>query len=175
MLARISDGLNELELLIASADVRAPAVSGWSVGQQIEHTLLTIRGVVAELVKGKSRTQPPKPTLMGRAILAVGRIPRGRGESPIAVLPRSTPGQRELSVLLKRCRESVRHLAAVHDENTFLHPIFGRLDKKGSIRFLSIHTAHHLRIIRDIVKAPPLKWESTTRGQSESPDMSPAR
>jgi len=153
MLPEISSALDELQDYAAQPQTRAVAVSGWSVGQQIEHALLTIRGVVGELSRGAGRHEPAKPTLIGRIILLAGRIPRGRGEAPLTVLPRSAPEPAELSALLAKSRESLVRLAAVENDNTFFHPRFGRLNKAQSIRFLWIHTDHHLRIIRDIIAA----------------------
>lgn len=151
MLPEISSALDELQDYVSNPQARAVAVSGWSVGQQIEHALLTIRGVVGELSKGKARFEPAKPTLRGRLVLMVGRIPRGKGEAPLTVLPRSAPQPAELNALMAKSREALVHLAGIDDTSTFFHPIFGRLDKAQSIRFLWIHTNHHLRIIRDII------------------------
>ena len=39
-----------------------------------------------------------------------------------------------------------------HHNAYFRHLIFGNLNKKRTIRFLQIHTAHHLKIIQDILK-----------------------
>jgi hypothetical protein len=39
----------------------------------------------------------------------------------------------------------------VSKDHFFEHPYFGKLKLKETIRFLEIHTTHHLSIIEDIV------------------------
>ena len=34
----------------------------------------------------------------------------------------------------------------------FIHPLFKQLNKKQTIKFLKLHTNHHLKIIKDILK-----------------------
>lgn len=39
------------------------------------------------------------------------------------------------------------------DKNAFFeHPLFGVLNKKDTMKFLKMHTTHHLKIIQDISK-----------------------
>ena len=45
-----------------------------------------------------------------------------------------------------------RMIKKAHHNAYFRHLIFGYLNKKRTIRFLQIHTAHHLKIIKDILK-----------------------
>jgi hypothetical protein len=42
-------------------------------------------------------------------------------------------------------------LELVSRDHFFEHPYFGKLKLKETIRFLEIHTQHHLDIIRDII------------------------
>jgi hypothetical protein len=34
----------------------------------------------------------------------------------------------------------------------FIHPLFKQLNKKQTIKFLKLHTNHHFKIIKDILK-----------------------
>jgi hypothetical protein len=34
----------------------------------------------------------------------------------------------------------------------FKHPLFGNVNKKRALRFLMVHTQHHLKIIKTILK-----------------------
>ena len=47
------------------------------------------------------------------------------------------------------------HIAILNDSPEgvyFKHFIFGMLSKKQTLRFLEMHTKHHLKIVRDILK-----------------------
>src|SRR5688500_12803314 len=84
-----------LEELAARPDAelarRRPGLSGWSVGEHLEHvarvdlsTLAGLERVLADPANGS----PRRITTVGRAVLLLGWIPRGRGQAPRAVLPR---------------------------------------------------------------------------------------
>jgi hypothetical protein len=100
-------------------ELRAPSVSDWSIGEQVEHLRrsdITILRAVATL-----DTDGPcegSPTLAGRLVLASGFIPRGRGRAPGATLPlevdpTSLPEQLDGVACARRTqRSSIRHWAA---------------------------------------------------------------
>jgi hypothetical protein len=43
-------------------------------------------------------------------------------------------------------------LAKAGKNQYFTHPIFGDLNTEQTFKFLGVHTNHHLKIIKDIVK-----------------------
>ena len=44
-------------------------------------------------------------------------------------------------------------LENISKDHYFEHPFFGKIKRKETIRFLEIHTNHHLKIIDDILKS----------------------
>ena len=153
--------LDELETCLALArepavlELRSPAVSDWSVAQHLEHMGLVDRSVLGILEK-----PPDEPTSgrgltpMGRLLLFLGFIPRGRATAPSFVEP-GDPTREDVGPKLTEIRDRFRALGedlARLDGGVPLgeHPVFGHLDGAQWLRFASIHHRHHLKIIRDV-------------------------
>jgi hypothetical protein len=160
-LTRIVRQLDELADLVERAptalDLRVEKVSLWSVRQQVDHTLK----VLALGLRAFDGQLPPLSrgiNLLGRALLAVGWLPRGRGRSPKSVLPTETSTE--------TLAAEIRRLRAVYSEPALAehpifgdptpivpHPYFGGLTAAQGIRMLAAHTWHHQKIVRDIRRA----------------------
>ncbi|GAA4949969.1 hypothetical protein GCM10023314_24170 [Algibacter agarivorans] len=57
--------------------------------------------------------------------------------------------------LFNQLREEHYHIKAVKPlpkTSHFKHHVFGMLAKQQTLRFLEIHTKHHLKIVNDILK-----------------------
>ena len=146
-------GLEDLGSSVASAGLRVPAVSDWSIGMHVHHCCLAMIGICQSLIA--STPPPPRAgfSLVRSLVFLSGRIPRGRGRSPDLVMPRQNVSPAELRTLLD---QSGRILTEVHDLDPnawFRHFAFGVLDRDKTLRFILIHNRHHLRIISDIVAA----------------------
>lgn len=161
---RLAAQHGEMTALLAEDDaalmVRADRVSGWSVAQQLEHLGLT-GGKVLDALDAILRepAAPPRGrvNLVGRLVLLVGRIPRGRVKARPEWSPQDSSRQ--------RAREGVETLAArttalasragelAAARGTRAHPVLGQLDARRWLRFLAIHQDHHLRLVHDIRRA----------------------
>ncbi len=84
--------------------------------------------------------------------MASGHIPRGRANAPAAVKPSADITPEDLQYRLLKVRAVLADLSNAPAEANFVHPVFGRLQKKAGLRFMQIHTQHHLLIIKDIIK-----------------------
>lgn len=143
--------LDELESFIPQLDVRNEAISASTVGWQIEHDLL----VISSVIEGVKRSDPAsykwrfKP--LKYVILWRGVIPRGKVGAPKVVTPGEiTPESLQAHIAL--CRQRLAELVQVRNDHYFTHPFFGDLKKKETLRFLYVHTEHHLKIIKDILQ-----------------------
>lgn len=148
---KLIDQIDEMAGLAGLAETLAPEVSGWTVGQQIFHCCLTIRRVTAALSRSGPEPAKPKLTTIGRLVLTTGRISRGRGTAPAAVVVDVPPSVLEVRRIVEKARASVGRFDQVPDTGRFKHPYFGVLDMERSRRFLEIHNEHHLAIIKDIL------------------------
>jgi len=137
---------------LALKDSLSTAISSWSVYQQVDHLLTVCERVLHRLTTDKGETQLKPLTLLGRATLWTGWIPRGRADAPAEVLPAS----RSKAELLQLLTQLGAVLAEVKDSakpiccSGFHHPLLGYLTGTQWLKFLTIHTKHHLKIIRDI-------------------------
>ena len=86
-------------------------------------------------------------------VLKTRKIARGRAKAPKVVVP--TINIDELSLLnhITQTRNSLLELEIISKDHYFEHPFFGKIKRKDTIRFLEIHTNHHLEIIEDIIKS----------------------
>ncbi len=132
--------------------VRAAKVSGWSVAEQLDHVLKIVSAQLGRL----DERRPAKAgiNLVGRIVLGLGRIPRGIGKSPAPVRGEQR-SRAELVAALVAARERLERMAgdgALWNDPRPLagHPYFGGLTPRRVLRFLAVHTDHHLRIVADI-------------------------
>jgi hypothetical protein len=137
--------------------VRAPKVSDWSVGRQVDHMLNVAQGAHTRLT-GESAELARGINLAGRLLLGLGWLPRGVGKSPRSVLPAEAPVATVEVERLGRLRQDFQALGKGAGKLTsrrriFPHPYFGGLDARQTLRFLVVHTHHHLKIVRDIRRA----------------------
>ncbi|MDH3403645.1 MAG: DinB family protein [Acidobacteriota bacterium] len=155
-LRRIERQFDELAAWAPRGDVRADRVSGWSIGQHLDHLCKADRSIVARFAEPATEPLPPL-TLAGRLVLATGWIPRGRGKAPAAVAPElASPAELAAQVLAVRALVtaalgSPERLADPRPVSR--HHIFGGLSAARWVRFLAVHHHHHLKIIRDIERA----------------------
>ena len=143
--------LNQLEFFIPSSESINLQVSQSTVGWQIEHSLLTINGIVSALQKSNPKDYNWKFSLMKLIILTTKKIPRGKAKAPKVVVPKGLINNDDLQEHLSKTRDAIKVLEMVSKDQFFEHPYFGKLKLKETIRFLEIHTDHHLNIIEDIV------------------------
>ena len=156
----IENGFTETAAVVALGErvlaLRAERVSAWSVAEQVDHLIKVEQSILSHLLT-RNPAPGPRITLAGRFVLLTGWIPRGSGTSPKRL--RGLPaGQAELTAALDACRKTLRTLAA--DPEPLLgpaavlpHKMFGALTAVEALRFVPIHTRHHLLIVTDIRKS----------------------
>lgn len=134
------------------ADILAPEVSDKPIGWHLDHSLRVIIGIVNSLRNADPAQYSPGLSLSARYVFLTGHIPRGKGRAPKAVVAPSDIDASQLQELLQKAQALYPLLDELPPQHYFEHPYFGHLKVKRSRRFLEIHTYHHLKIIRDILK-----------------------
>ena len=159
-IGRLAGQLDEITRIVrfepALLALRAERVSGWSIGQQVDH-MLKVLEAGQRLLEGPHPALARGINLLGRFVLLTRWIPRGVGKSPKSVLPvECAPAElAERSSRLRKLYCDTPLPAAVLAERNpvFPHPYFGGLTPVEGLRFLDIHTHHHLKIVTDIRRA----------------------
>ncbi len=146
---------------------RAERTSSWSVADHLDHLAKANQAMAASILKVLESS--PSPTsdgvsLVGRAVLLTGWIPRGAGKAPEYTRPQAD-SPTDLTTDLEAAREAVTGLAARLAEierspGRSRHFAFGGLTPSQWLRIMEIHTRHHLKIINDIQRATGSPWKA---------------
>jgi hypothetical protein len=129
-------------------------ISGWSAAEQLDHTLKVNGSVLARVLQDPEPDPLPKPmNLIGRIILALGWIPRGKGRSPKSMRgePATCPALETQASKVRQQLEAVTAAHVARSRPLVPHPRFGGLSTEEALRFMVVHTEHHLKIVREIV------------------------
>ncbi len=148
----------ELSSNPARLAVSDPAVSGWSVGQHVEHLWLAADGILGWVKRALDdpAASPPggTPSPTGSMVLVSGWIPRGKAKAPEMTVPGPTEADditARLVTLIDFMTGLEPRLEEIHRSRcTREHPILGHFTPAQWVRFLDIHQRHHEKIIRDI-------------------------
>jgi len=143
---------NELESYIIHSDIENKTISDSTVGWQIEHSLLTLNGIINNLKIPNPKTFKMKYGIGKFLIFTFGHIPRGKAKAPEVVKPKHFDKD-TLVNHIQISKENIKTLETIPSVHFFEHPYFGHLRVEDTKRFLYIHTLHHIKIIRDMIQS----------------------
>lgn len=150
---KLLKAIEELESYISKQSLSNPAISNATIGWQIAHTLKVIDGVSQTVVKSNPKDYKWHFNFTRIVILSTKKIPRGKAKAPKTVRPLEEDMKEDALIsFIQKSRKSIEAVLNTAPKAYFDHPYFGLLKRDKAIRFLEIHTEHHLKIIRDIVK-----------------------
>jgi len=151
-MSQLSALIKELEQRIPDLEKEAPKVSASAVGWHIEHSLLTINAIIAAMGKSDPKDYQWKFSFPRLLVFTINKIPRGRAKAPVHVQPKTVFTSATLKEHVDRTVEKLNDLNGLQAKQFLIHPYFGKLNVKQTIKFLGIHTRHHIAIINDIIK-----------------------
>ncbi len=143
----------ELEENIRHQEKIEVHISKGSIGWHIEHCLLTINHIIAALEKSNHHDYKRSFDLRRNLVLFFGIIPRGKVKAPKRVQPQLILDEDILRQHILLTKKNLKLLNQLGSQHYFTHPFLGDFRLKPALRFMSIHTNHHLKIIREIVKS----------------------
>lgn len=145
-----------LDLPEARLSMKSATVSGWSLAEHLDHIMKVCASVLRVVSSPDAKALPRGITLPGRIVLLLGRIPRGRAQAPAHVvgMPASSRELREAAAQLEKTLDALGAAPSADCRTpVVLHPLFAGLNRPQAMRLVAVHTAHHLRIIDDILYA----------------------
>jgi hypothetical protein len=144
--------VDQLALQIPNANALNSNVSNANTAWHIEHSCLVIIKITETLQKSDPEKFQTKFNFKKIFVFLIGKFPRGRAKAPEVVMPIENITTSHLEQSILKTKAAIVDLQNCEKNNHFSHPIFGSLNATETIKFLGIHTNHHLLIIRDILK-----------------------
>ena len=149
----LKEQIATLEKMIDHLELSATQVSAKGIDWHVDHLLKVIIKVSNALKNSDPVVYKWKYNLLRSVIFVSGKIPRGKGKAPKSVLPPEVILKEDLLLQIKEARKHLNEMKELHANSNFKHPYFGVLNLKMTLRFLEIHTNHHLQIIREILQS----------------------
>ncbi len=144
--------VKELERHIPDYAKLQTTVSAANVGWHVEHSLLVFVTIITALENSNPALYKSNFNWNKWLVFTLNKIPRGRAKAPKIVQPMVGDLPENLIPQLEKAIAKIKALANLQKHHHFPHPYFGKLNLKETIKFLAIHTNHHLKIINDILK-----------------------
>ncbi len=144
--------LDQLEAQIVNFSRLDPSISEGNVGWHIVHSCLVIDSVIGSVLKSDPSKFKKKFSFKAFMVLLLNQFPRGKAKAPSFTIPSKEESPETILNHIKLTRTNLEALLKANKNQYFTHPIFGELNTKDTIRFLYVHTYHHYKIIKDILK-----------------------
>ena len=148
----LQNELTEIEQFTEQYKTQNSNISSKDIGWHSDHSLKVIIGVCGLLKKSDPSTYQWKFNSVRSIVFMLNFFPRGKARSPKAVLPPESIQKEDIISQLNIVKKELNTITNLPSKSYFKHPYFGDLDLKKTKKFLKLHTLHHLKICRDIVK-----------------------
>ena len=143
--------LKDLENKIANQNAFNEKVSKSDVAWHIDHSLKVILAVTEALKKSNPTEYQWKFNFKRQLVYTLGFIPRGKGKAPKAVQSFEEITHQSIEQQFKKAAVALGELQQLDKNSNFQHPYFGSLNLKPTLKFLKLHTHHHIKIMNDII------------------------
>jgi len=145
--------LAEIKKHIPQKDVLVTSVSSSNVAWHLSHCLLVITSIYKAMSGSDPVNYKSEFNWLRLVVFTIGYFPRGKAKSPKIVKPPDDISAEHITAQLSEVEKLLESYGQLDKNAHFKHPYFKVLNKRQAIRFLKLHTVHHLKIIRDILKA----------------------
>jgi hypothetical protein len=144
--------LNEVASYIPVRDTKNLEVSEAAVAWHIDHIFLMVNQLHKALKYSDESNYKAESNATRDYVFTNNTLPRGKVTAPESVSPKGTITSNTLQMHYDEALATVEKLPMLAEKKHFNHPILGTMNRDETIKFLTIHTEHHLKIIRDILK-----------------------
>lgn len=149
----LSSEIEKIENYVDQSVIVNDKVSKGTVGWHLAHVLMVVGSVYKQLEMSDPSSYKWKFNTVRTLVFTINGIPRGKGKSPDRVRPDDHITQEEVQKRLKAVRAMMEKFEALPKGANFNHLYFGMLTRGETKKFIKIHTNHHLKIVKDILKS----------------------
>ena len=142
--------LDQLATAIPQFEKTNLAISDTNIGWHIEHALMVVSGIIDTTAKSDPSNYRWSFNFKRWLVMGRKKIPRGKAKAPKSVQPKNDYTLESLQEKLLKTRSKISELQLLSKDHYFEHPGLGNMKLQQTIRFLEIHTRHHLEIIQEI-------------------------
>jgi hypothetical protein len=125
-------------------------VSVESVGWHIQHSIMVAERVITAVQQSDPGRYRWKFNWKRSYVFMLRKIPRGKIKAPTSVTPKENISAASLRNTMEYVLGKIRELETMKANQYFSHPFLGELNVKHTIKFIELHTKHHLEIINEI-------------------------
>jgi hypothetical protein len=146
----ISTYIDQLISFVPNFENQNDAISKANIGWHMEHVFKVLINVTDAIKISKPEDFKSNFSFVRTLIFITKKIPRGKGRAPKSVSPSTNNTTQSLLESATTAKQKLAELYTLDANKHFNHPFFGNLKLNDCIKFLSIHTKHHLKIIEEI-------------------------
>lgn len=150
--ASLDAKLNEAVSYLPEMEIKNPEVSEAAVSWHIDHIFLVVNQIYKTLEQSEESDYKNEFNMTRAYVFTFNTIPRGKATAPEAVRPKDNIDIDTIQFHYDQALTTVEQFSDLPEKKHINHPVFGTLNRDRTIKFLTIHTEHHLKIIRDILK-----------------------
>ena len=149
---KLNSLLDKFEAQITNYSKFNQTISEGNVGWHIVHSCLVISSVCTVVCKSDPTAYIKRFSFKAFIVLLLNSFPRGKAKAPSFTMPSQELSLASILQSIQASRNSIEALTKADKNQYFTHPIFGDLNTGQTFKFLGVHTNHHLKIIKDILK-----------------------
>ena len=149
---KLENLIDILESNVEFGEKKNLVISQSNITWQIDHTLKVINGIIFSLKNSNPTDYKSKFNFKRSLIFFTKNIPRGKVQAPQSVRTYDEISKQDLIEQIALAKKLLQDLNNLNKDHYFKHPFLGDLNVKQTIKFLEIHTNHHLKIINDILR-----------------------
>jgi hypothetical protein len=142
--------LTKLESYLELHQKLNDSISGETIGWHIAHSCQVINTITNAIIHSDASKAKPKFSFLYHWIMLTNNISRGKAKAPKIVIPKKTITRAEIVEEIELAKVNLQTLSSTSQYKYFTHPVFGDLDVPKTLKFFTVHTNHHLKIIQDI-------------------------
>lgn len=150
--SRLKVKLDEVASYVAVRDSKNLEVSEAAVAWHMDHIFLVVNQIYKTLEQSEESIYKNEFNIKRAYVFTFNTMPRGKATAPESVRPKENVDINTIQIHNDLALTTVEKFSNLPEKKHINHPVLGTMNKDKTIKFLTIHTEHHLKIIRDILK-----------------------